>query len=106
MKTHPYHNTTDLRAEDLTSATSDAVRQNDLVMDLFRANPTALLTPEEVHSALFDARTPLTSTRRAITTLTNQGRLEKTGTWKKSSYDRKTYCWGLPRLPGPPPSSG
>ena len=40
-------------------------------------------------------RAPITSIRRAITDLTNEGKLVKTNSLKKGNYGKKCHCWKL-----------
>ena len=74
--------------------------QNQLVLCVFRLHSTETLTAEEVHH---HCRTmnggsgnkdwPITSIRRAISTLTKQGKLTKTNELRKGRYGKKEHVW-------------
>lgn len=63
------------------------------VLNLFEAHPGLKLSPSKVHAICFDEDTPLTSTRRAITELTNRGWLRKTQRYTRGAYGRAERCW-------------
>lgn len=60
------------------------------------------LSPSEVHDAypcpLGLPRPPLTSIRRAITTLTKAGALEKTSEKRRGIFGRSEFVWQLPSV--------
>lgn len=90
-----YYNTTALRDADLRAARAQTMRQEDAVLDYFRRHPGAMFTPEQIHAAVMpDA--PLTSARRAITNLTNEGALVKTTAQRRGKYGKPVHCWQLP----------
>lgn len=96
-----YHNTTATTGPTLDRYESTAAAQEREIAALFRrlsrCNPGRLLTPSYVHE-LLHTTAPLTSTRRAITNLTNRGVLEKTAHQRPGPYGRPEHCWRL-RLP-------
>ena len=71
-----------------------AETQASIIHKYFRDNPRAELTPFEIKTTL-RMRAPITSIRRAITDLTNEGKLEKTSTLKSGDYGKKCHCWRL-----------
>ncbi len=87
-----YYNTNREASETLEASLGRASYQRDQVLAFFQANPGRLLAPHEVHQAIADEGTPLTSIRRAITDLTELGYLEKTlemrigDLWQAGSY--------------------
>jgi len=88
-----YYNTNVESGTVLEASRTSATMQNEKVLELFRGNPGALFAPHEVHSALFDSDTPLTSVRRAITTLTTEGRLIKTAEKRLGPWGKLVHTW-------------
>lgn len=74
-----------------------AGEQNDTVLWLFQALKRPL-SPSEVlaHWPGLMNKPPLTSIRRAITTLTQAGALVKTEAKRKGVYGRMEHVWTLP----------
>ncbi|MBA7475648.1 hypothetical protein ES707_11020 [subsurface metagenome] len=71
-----------------------AVTQEAKVLFFFRQNLHRSFTPFEVkqHSGL---NAPITSIRRAMSNLTDQGRLIKTPATRQGEYGKPNYCWRL-----------
>lgn len=90
-----YYNTNEEEGRTLQESQSRALRQEDLIEDLFRRNPWVALTPCEVWSLLFHGSTPITSVRRAITNLTDRGILEKTGKMCMGVFGKRVHTWTL-----------
>lgn len=93
METPPYYNTTNLSGTELDTARRKATKQNDRVMLIYKAKNRPM-SPSEVHSiyqAWFN-RCPLTSIRRAITTLTPTY-LTHTGTLRPGPFGAKEGVW-------------
>lgn len=91
-----YHNTTQLQGSALADAHACAQRQEDLIADLFRevARPMA---PSEVWRRCCDAghRWPLTSVRRAMTTLTGLTVLVRLDVQVQGIYGKPEHLWAL-----------
>lgn len=91
-----FYNSVHLTGHKLTASKTQAKYQNDIVLDIFRfANIP--LTPFDVHS-LYCSKNPscpVTSIRRAITTLTKAAKLIKTGTMKKEVFGKPNYKWKI-----------
>ena len=66
---------------------------------LFADNPDRALTPFEVWAAVLPD-VPITSVRRAITCLTDDGKLEKVNRLKPERYGKPNYLWKLKRARG------
>ena len=90
-----YYNTTNITGEQLKHAWADAKTQEDKIMVLFMKYPETLFMPFEVRGKVFDHNTPVTSVRRALTNLTDAGKLIKTGTQKSGEYEKQCHCWKL-----------
>jgi hypothetical protein len=90
-----YHQTQSmLNRQEVERYVSTAERQDDVVLAVFRERAGQELSPEDVHGlVLQDA--PLTSVRRAITNLTNNGWLVRTDGCKVGRYGRKVGLWRL-----------
>lgn len=91
---HSFHNTIDLRGEQLARAQARALTQEDLVMAIFIASHKGLLTPEDV-LRLMPEPALLTSVRRAMTNLTNRGHLCKTEHFTLGQYGARVHYWSL-----------
>jgi Fe2+ or Zn2+ uptake regulation protein len=94
----PYHNTTGLSGEQLERRIEQAESQEEVVEALFEAHPAARLTPFEVQDVALP-NSPITSVRRAITNLTDQGVLRKTDHQKEGPHGDPNYTWTLNREP-------
>ena len=92
-----YYNTTHVCGNKLAEYESKANHQELEVIAIFKMHkPGTELSPDEVHDYMVEENLiPLTSTRRAITTLTKKNVLEKTKTQRMGRYGRLTYCWKL-----------
>lgn len=93
-----FYNTIELKGIDLEKANFQAQTQNERVIELFRNVTKKELTPFQVlklYTIVYNTDPPVTSIRRALTTLTAAGRLEKTANTKKERYGQPNYYWRL-----------
>lgn len=95
-----YYNTTNENGSLLKTNTKQAENQTTLTLSVFQTYPTYTFSADEVWQFLIDneainEQTPLTSIRRAITDLTNEGKIVKTNRKVLGSAGRKTYTWRL-----------
>lgn len=90
-----YFNTTSLSGPALTARKERIGGQNRKVLAYFRAHPESYYTPFNIQDNLFGEDVPITSIRRAMTTLTELGYLEKTDIRKPGRYGEVNYCWRL-----------
>ena len=88
-----YYNTTKEDGSSLDRYRTSAKKQDAAIRDHFAGNANVAMTPSVVWSQVFDRRVPLTSVRRAITTLTNQGVLRKLDEKGKGPYGRDEHYW-------------
>src|SRR5690242_7684148 len=88
-----FHNTIFAKGEELKIHTAQALRQDDKVLEFFKQHAGNLFTPDEVHEAVFDEKTPCTSVRRSIHSLTDAGHLIKTNTMRMGRYGKMTHTW-------------
>ena len=87
-----YHNTTHSTGKKLGEYRAKAMTQEDKILQWFDKNYLSGWTPSEIqYFVLPDA--PLTSARRGMTNLTNEGKLIKTDRQKKGRYGRPEYTW-------------
>tara|TARA_B100000674_G_scaffold235274_1_gene193379 strand:+ start:91 stop:465 length:375 start_codon:yes stop_codon:yes gene_type:complete len=95
-----YYNTTNEKGSLLKANTKQAENQTTLTLSVFQTYPTYTFSADEVWNFLIDnesinEQTPLTSIRRAITDLTNEGKIVKTNRKVLGLAGRKTYTWRL-----------
>ena len=88
-----YYNTTNSTGEELAKYKAKAASQEEMIMYAFGCFGSA--SPSEVNTKVFANRIPITSVRRALTNLTNEGRLVKTGTQVSGPYGRPEFVWKL-----------
>ena len=91
-----YYNTVRKDGEQLKMALDKTETQEDLVLLLFRNNPYKNYTPFEVLKEL-GIKAPITSIRRAITDLTQDGKLRKLDIRRVGEYGEPNYTWMLIR---------
>jgi len=89
-----FYNTNGLAGEQLERRIERAESQEERVQALFEAHPAFRLTPFEVQQAVLPG-SPITSVRRAVTNLTDQGVLRKTDHQKEGPYGDPNYTWTL-----------
>lgn len=90
-----YHNTTAKKGDDLNAAQVKASKQTEIILQLFRQHPHTSFTPWDVYNHL-GQQMMITSVRRAITTLTDAGYLEKTADRRKSGPANETsFTWRM-----------
>lgn len=85
-----YFNTTNLKGHALLDRTNKCKSQHDKILRLFEDKIE--LTPSEVYHH-FSCEFPITSARRAINVLTEQGLLIKTDKTKVGIYGDKEFYW-------------
>ena len=89
-----YYNTNNEVGEVLKQSHVRSETQADKILRYFKNNPGREFTPFEIQrNVLYDS--PVTSVRRAMTDLTNGGKLEKTSSQKMGKYSKMNYCWKL-----------
>lgn len=90
-----FHNTISATGQTLDKYRTDAQKQEDRVLAIMQANPV-WWTPfavQEVYTSLYHD-TPITSIRRAMTDLANDGKLEKSDTPNAAGkYGKPNHSW-------------
>ena len=88
-----YFNTTRLSGRELAAAQKDARTQQDRIRRLFETMPDDwLAAPSKVHQ-LVGGKAPITSIRRAMTDLTDQGVLTRTDAQKTGPHGKPEFLW-------------
>lgn len=86
-----YHNTTHSTGSELAGYEAKAANQEDVILKMFD-NLGVGCTPSDVQTmALPNA--PITSVRRAMTNLTDAGKLTKTTNQRMGGWGRPEYVW-------------
>ena len=88
-----FHNTIKHKGAPLKKATKKAKSQSVIILNFFKLNQGLLFTPCEVHEALFDINTPLTSIRARISTLEGNNKLEQTAVKREGIFGMLNGCW-------------
>lgn len=89
-----YYNTTALPHSEHVEAARDAGEQEERVLRYFRR--VTLASPSQVWQAIYkQSHVPITSVRRAITTLAGKGLLAKTDSFVTGNYCKREHVWKL-----------
>ena len=90
-----YYNTNDESGLDLRESWTSNAKQDDLILRIFMIAPNDSFTPDEIEEACqrCNKNWPITSIRRAISTLTKHGNLTKTNELREGKYGKKTHTW-------------
>jgi hypothetical protein len=89
-----YYNTNRESGSVLAQSQAHARDQKMHILQFFERNPGTLFAPHEVQAAVLP-EAPLTSIRRALTNLTDQGLLEKTDKMRLGTYGKMVHRWRL-----------
>ena len=90
-----FYNTTHLRGDELKKRKISADGQCRAILDFFKGNPQGLFTPFEVQTYTGMEKTPITSIRRALNTLTSEGLIIKTEIMRPGEYGMPNHTWKL-----------
>ena len=93
----PYYNTVPVDVKLLREYVEKAANQQEAILEIFELKGCALGPSEvwEFYRHALGKDTPLTSIRRAITNLTEVGKLEKTAVTRIGPYGRHENLWRL-----------
>ena len=96
---HSYFNTTDVFGEELARYEDAALPQEERLLAYFELHYISdgsyiLLTPTAALQRVFSNSVPITSVRRALSNLTRDGYLKKSGK-AKGPYGRPEHYWRL-----------
>jgi len=90
-----FYNTIHQSGTDLLTSQKKAKSQDEIILAYFEKYPTHEFSPPQIQEALSLYTTPITSVRRSITTLTNDGKLIKTKNQVKGIYNKPNYTGKL-----------
>ena len=91
-----FYNTIEETADELAESQAKAQTQNEKILDCFYSCDEPL-SPSMV-LARSGLNCPITSIRRAMTNLSNEGHLEKTNDYLKGIYVKREHLWTLPTV--------
>jgi len=89
-----YYNTTGEAGAVLGASQRQAESQEEKILCFFKKYPDKAFTPYAVQRYL-RAKWPITSIRRAMTNLTNEGKLEKLKVLRQEKYGKSNHIWTL-----------
>lgn len=89
-----FHNTNFLSADSADRKKAKNKNQADVILELLRKHPDQSFTPAQIW-VMLGQQWPLTSVRRAINYLTENGHLEKTDELRPGFYGDPNHCWTL-----------
>ena len=90
-----FFNTINVNGITLEKARLSAGGQEEKIYNYFIDNPGKDFTPYQIHEALFDNNTPLTSIRRAMSCLADKKLITKTENKKIGQYGMINHTWRL-----------
>ena len=92
-----YYNTTKETPKELAISKVKAYTQEESIMDIFFDRELIKMTPSDIWHIYCEEfkNIPLTSIRRAITSLTNRQQLVKTDIMREGIYGKPEHCWRL-----------
>mgnify|MGYP003115869586 CR=1 FL=1 len=93
----PFFNTVSETPDELKNSIAKAKTQEQKIMNVFNQYE-APLSPSMVLS-MTGLNCPITSIRRAMTNLSDEGKLIKTNDFVKGNYGKKEHLWSLPKEP-------
>jgi len=90
-----YYNTNNETGINLQASWYSNAKQDELILKLFQINPNDTFTPDDIKEMCNRCNRiwPITSIRRAISTLTKHGNLAKTSELREGNYGKKTHTW-------------
>jgi hypothetical protein len=88
-----FYNTTNLSQQELMERYKNTKKQDTKVLHFFRDNPKGMFTPFDVQYLANLNHVPITSIRRAINSLTQEGLLIKTDHMKAGQYGAMNHTW-------------
>ena len=97
-----YYNTNKESGKTLKRSRKKANSQEQMILALFKQNPRAKFTPESVLKKLQSVHQnyPITSIRRAMSNLKDDGYLIKTDDKAKGDWGKNVHLWKLGKRPG------
>lgn len=88
-----FFNTIKQTGEELSESQEKAKRQEIAILNYFLKNKGKSYTPFQVQENLHLVEVPITSIRRAMTNLTNKGKLVKTDRMIPERFGKPNFLW-------------
>lgn len=89
-----YYNTTSQTGQRLLEFCGKAKTQDNRIYEFLVKHEFHWFSPESLRLLIFGEKTPITSVRRSLTSLTEQGKIEKSPTANAlSEFNRPTHTW-------------
>lgn len=98
MKQTTFHNTTSLSGEELAQRVQRAASQKEAILTVFQARRDGKYTASQVHQAFTNKagkQWPVTSVRRTLTDLMNEGHLLKLAETRPGPYNDPEHYYML-----------
>ena len=98
-----WFNTINLTGMELKAAHLNTLKQEEFITEIFKNNPTSLISPSQVlsiYNKYYHKNVPITSIRRAMTDLTTKDILRKTSVMVKGIFGKDEHCWVLKETKG------
>jgi hypothetical protein len=89
-----YYNTNKLEGKSLKTAEISNRTQDMIILEAFK-DYSYKFSAHAIWDSIFDKRIPLTSVRRSLTNLTNEGKLRKTDCMVMGIYGKQVHTWKL-----------
>jgi DNA replication protein DnaD len=90
-----YYNTNNESGQTLKESKKKTETQEDKILEFFQEFPFLDLNPFDIQHRVFNDSTPITSVRRALTDLSNKGKLIKTNRVVNGIYGKNNHTWKL-----------
>lgn len=94
-----FFNTVSLSGVALVDATVRAMKQDEVILSIFKEYPRTAFTPFDIQynvKRIYDKDYPITSVRRSLSNLTDQGKLSKSEKAEgKGIYKVANHKWAL-----------
>ena len=96
-----YYNTNNESGKTLKRSRRKANSQEEMILAIFKETPKAKFTPETVLKKLQGVHLnyPITSIRRAMSNLKDEGYLIKTDEKAKGDWGKKVHLWKIGKRP-------
>ena len=98
-----FYNSISLENMELKAAHLNTLKQEEFITEIFKNNPTSLISPSQVlsiYNKYYQKNVPITSIRRAMTDLTTKDILRKTSVMVKGIFGKDEHCWVLKETKG------
>tara|TARA_R100000458_G_C8157009_1_gene162586 strand:- start:42 stop:389 length:348 start_codon:yes stop_codon:yes gene_type:complete len=98
-----FYNTIEEEGQDLVQSYEKTKTQEEKILECFKSCKEPLSPSMVLYQTGLNC--PITSVRRAMTDLSNNGKLRKTTDYTLGTYGKKEHLWTLPEVESQPESS-